>query len=258
MQRLIAIANQKGGTSKTTTAVNVAAALVRCQQRVLLVDLDPQGNASTYLGHRSDGRGLLEALGFLNSGDGSRPLIELVQTTVCGVDLIASGPLMAGAEKLLAAEVGGEFVLRSALATLPADRWDCVIMDCPPSLGMLSVSALAAAREVLVPVHTEAMPLDGVANLMQTFELVRTRINPALTVLGFVSSRTDTTRLSRSVEAALRERFGDRVFTSTVRKNIKIAESYSHGQPITDYAPESTGAADYEAVALELVRRVAA
>ena len=251
--RILAIANQKGGTAKTTTAVNLAAALVRLGQRVLLLDLDQQGRggASTYLGCRSDGRGLLSVL----SGASDSRLLGLVQPSSFGCDVIASGPLMAGAEKALARELGGEFWLREALAELPADRWDLVLIDCPPSLGMLSVSALAAAREVLIPVFTEAMPLDGVAEFQQTIKRVQARLNPSLRIAGFLASRTDTTRLSRSVEAAMREALGDRVFAATIRKNVQVAESYSHEQPIQTYAPKSTGAADFDALAREFMQR---
>jgi chromosome partitioning protein len=248
--RKIAIANQKGGTGKTTTAVNLAAAIARRGQRVLLVDLDPQGNASTYLGHPSDGKEMLGV--FANQ----TPLVDIIRSTDFGVDLAPSGEWFAGTDRVLAGEVGAEHVLREAIQQLP-DRWDLLIMDCPPSLGLLSISALVAADEVLVPVHTEAMPLEGVAQFLRTIRRVQDRLNPNLRIIGVVASKTDSTKLSKSVEAAMRSSLGAQVFTAVVRKNVKVAESYSHKQPVTAYAPRSPGSADYDALATELLGRVA-
>lgn len=170
-----------------------------------------------------------------------------------------SGHLMAGAQSVLASQIGSELILRGALETLPADRWDMLILDCPPSLGLVSVSALAAVREVLIPVHTQALPLAGVAQFVRTLQQVRVRgLNPGLSLTGVVACCTDATRLSRDVEAALRESFGPRVFTSTVRRNTQVAESFGHARPIGDYAPRSTGAADFEALAAELLARAPA
>lgn len=244
--RVIAVTNQKGGSCKTATAVNLAAELVARGRRVLVVDLDPQGNASTYLGQRSDGRALLDAL---TTGG---PLT--VQASDCGVDVVTAGEWLAPADKLLASEVGAETILRNALRALPR-RWDLVLLDCPPSMGILSAMALTAAHAVLVPVFTEAAPLEGVALLMRTIERVRARLNPSLAVAGVIASRTDNTRLSRSVEAQLRSQLGDQVCTTVVRRNVQIAESYSHHQPIRLYAPDSIGAADYAALTTELVKR---
>jgi chromosome partitioning protein len=248
--RKIAIANQKGGTGKTTTAVNLAAALARRGLRVLLLDLDPQGNASTYLGCPSDGQDMLAMF------TDQKTLAEIIKPTRFGVGVAPTGEWLAGADKVLAAEVGAEFVLRNAVKKLPA-QWDMLIMDCPPSLGLLSVSALVAADEVLVPVHTEAMPLEGVAQFLRTIQRVQERLNPALQIAGVLASKTDTTKLSKSVESAMRSSLGDRVFATVVRKNVKVAESYSHKRPITDYAPKSPGTADYDALATELIGRAA-
>jgi chromosome partitioning protein len=245
--RKIAIANQKGGTGKTTTAVNLAAALVRRSRRVLLLDLDPQGNASTYLGCPTDGREMLKSLG---DQTGFR---ELIRQTPFGVDVIPTGEWLAGVDKVLAAEVGAEFVLRDALEALPAEQWDFLIIDCPPSLGLLSVSALVAADEVLVPVHTEAMPLEGVAQFLRTLKRVQERLNPSLRIAGILASKTDSTKLSKSVEDAMRSSLGDNVFRTVVRKNVKVAESYSHKRPVTHYAPKSPGSADFDALATELL-----
>jgi chromosome partitioning protein len=249
--RRIAVANQKGGTGKTTTAVNLAAALVRKKKKVLLIDLDPQGNASTYLNCPSDGRDLLGVLG------GQGEMVDIIRKTASGVDVIPTGEWLAGADKVLASEPGAEVVLRQALDKLPKQRWDILIMDCPPSLGLLSISALVAAHEVLVPVHTEAMPLEGVAQFLKTVQRIQERLNPKLELIGVLPSKTDSTKLSKSVEAAMRSSLGKKVFKTVVRKNVKVAESYSHKQPISDYAPKSPGSADYDALAVEVLKRVA-
>jgi chromosome partitioning protein len=249
--RKIAIANQKGGTGKTTTAVNLAAALARRGKKVLLLDLDAQGNASTYLGCASDGKGLLNVL----AGEGH--LIDIVCSSRFGVDVIPTGEWFASAERMLAAEVGGEAVLRAALQKLPQKKWDVLIMDCPPSVGVLSVSALVAADEVLVPVHTEAMPLEGVAQFLRTIKRIQERLNPRLKIVGILASKTDSTKLSKNVEAAMRTSLGKSVFKTVVRKNVKVAESYSHKRPISDYAPTSPGSEDYDALALEVLKRAA-
>jgi chromosome partitioning protein len=147
-------------------------------------------------------------------------------------------------------------VLRDAILALP-DRWDILIFDCPPSLGLLSVSALVAADEVLVPVHTEAMPLEGVAQFLRTIQRVQARLNPSLRIAGVLASKTDTTKLSKSVEDAMRSSLGDVVFQTVVRKNVKVAESYSHKSPVSSYAPKSPGSQDYDALATELLTRAA-
>ena len=244
--RVIAVTNQKGGSCKTATAVNLGAELAARGKRVLLVDLDPQGNASTYVGQRSDGRALLDAL---TTGG---PLT--VTRADCGVDVVAAGEWLAAADKMLAREVGAETILRTALRALPR-RWDVVLIDCPPSMGILSAMALTAAHAVLVPVLTEAAALEGVALIMRTVERVRARLNPQLAVAGVIASQTNTTRLSRSVEAKLRTQLGDDVCSTVVRRNVAIAESYSHQQPIRLYAPDSIGATDYAALAAELTKR---
>lgn len=249
--RTIAIANQKGGTGKTTTAVNLSASLADRGQRVLLMDLDPQGNASTYMGCPSDGRDMLSVF------TGEKTLESIVQSTEFGVDVAPAGEWLAGVEKALANELGPELVLKEAVQALP-DRWDMMIIDCPPSLGMLSISALVACGEVLVPVHTEAMPLEGVAQFYRTIERVRSRLNPTLKVAGVLSCKTDSTNLSRGVEQAMRQSLGAAVFDTVVRKNVKVAESYSHKKPVTRYAPRCPGSQDYQALATELTTEGAA
>jgi chromosome partitioning protein len=244
-----AVTNQKGGSCKTTTAINLAAEYAARGKRVLLVDLDPQGNAGTSLGAPpTDGAQLVAAI-----VDGAvMPVVD----TAAGVSLVQSGRALARIDRLLAGEPGAETLLRHALRRVPG-RWDLVLLDCPPTLGLMSHLALTAAQSVIVPVYTEAAPLEGVATLLDTLEQVRARLNPQLSIAAVIGSRTTNTRLSRDVEAALRARFGPAMCKTVIRQNVKISESYSHGAPIRLYAPDSAGAQDFAALAAELIRRKA-
>ena len=246
----IAISNQKGGSGKTTTAVNLAAALGEQHHRVLLVDLDPQGSASAWLGFREGDRGLLDAF------TDNVHLCHLTRhTRIANVDIVPASPWLVGVDKALAAEVGAETLLRTAFARLPA-RWDYVVVDCPPSLGFLAISAFVACQSLLIPIETRVMALGGLAALLRTMERVRERLNPQLSLAGIVPCRVDLrTNLSREIVQRLRERFGAAVFNSTIRENVRLAEAPSFERPITEYAPISTGAADYRAVAAELIAR---
>lgn len=248
--RTLAVINQKGGSAKTTTVVNLAATLGELGRRVLVLDLDPQASASAWLGRMSAERGVLDVL------TGNVHLADLVAPTdVVGVDVIPASAWLMGVEKALAGEVGSETLLRRALARLPA-TWDDVLIDCPPSLGFLGVAALVGADAVLVPVEARVMALAGLASLVQTVERVRERLNPKLEIAAILACRVDTrTNLARDVLAQLRERFGPLVLKAVVRENVRLAEAPSFHQPITVYAPASTGSADYRAVARELVRR---
>ena len=249
--RIIAVTNANGGVGKTTTTVNVAAALGERGQRALVVDLDPQGSASRWLGVDASGRGLLDAI--TTKSD----LAALaVPSSAPGVDIIPGSRLLAGADRMLAAEVGAEFFLRHALESLPPDRWQWVFLDCPPSMGILAVNALAAAAELLVPVEAHVMALDGLADLLGNVATVKERINPALKVAGLLVCRMDSrTRHAADVVDALRQKFGPLVFKSVIREGVRLAECPSHRLPITIYAPTSNGAADYRAAAKELQKR---
>jgi chromosome partitioning protein len=249
--RTIAVTNQKGGSGKTTTAVNLAAALGERGYRTLVVDLDPQHSASSWLAVVDDGQGLLDVF------TGKRTLVELVRkTTAPGVDIVTAGRWLLSVEPTLAVEPGKETLFRRALSRLPADRWSFVLVDCPPSLGLLVISALAACDEVLVPVEAHVMALAGLAALTETVERVRERLNPGLNITAIVACRVDArTNLAGDVVERLRERFGDLVLKAVVRENVRLAEAPSFMQPITLYAPDSAGAVDYRAVAKELVGR---
>jgi chromosome partitioning protein len=246
--RRIAVASQKGGVGKTTLVVNLACALAEQGARVLVVDLDPQANASGWLGLTVDGPGLLDVL------RGNGHIADTVRTaaTDARVDVIPASPWLATADAALAGEVGRETLLRSALAALPARRWEYLIADCPPALGLLSLSALVALREVVIPVETKGLALAGLASVLETIERVRARLNPELHASAIVACRFDgRTTLSRDVLAQLRERFGPLVLQTVIRENTRLAEAPSHQEPVIRYAPESHGAADFRALARE-------
>lgn len=249
--KVVAITNQKGGSGKTTTAVNLAAALAEKGKRILVVDLDPQASASTWFGVQDDGNALMDVL-----TKGGRLVDSVRSTDVERVDVVPASAALANAERALAGEVGAETLLRKALEGLPRNRWDLVLLDCPPSLGLLSVSALAAAEEVLVPVEAHVMALAGLASLTQTVERVRSRLSRKVKLSAILACRVDTRKnLCQDVLSTLRERFGDRVLRSVVRENVRLAEAPSFSEPITVYDGKSSGAHDYRAVADEIMIR---
>lgn len=247
--RTLAVANQKGGSGKTTSAVNLAAALAEHNRRVLLIDFDPQMSATNWLLGPAGERGLLDML------FGKLELESLITPTqISGVDVVPGSPWLVGAERSVGLEPGAEMILRCALERLPK-TWDFVLVDCPPSLGFLSISALAACREVLVPVEAHVMAMTGLASLISTVERVQERLNPDLQ-LGFIlPCRVNRTRLAREVVQRLHDRFGELVLQTAVRETVRLAEAPSFEKPITSYAPASTGAEDYRAVAQEIWMR---
>ena len=249
--RTLAIANQKGGSAKTTTAVNLAATLGEGGSRVLLLDLDPQASASQWYGMTTASRGLLDV--FVGTGT----LAALVQpTTVAGGDLVPASTWLVGVEKALAGEIGAETLLRRHLEALPTARWDYLLIDCPPTLGLLTVNALAAVQGLLVPVEAHVMALQGLAQLLQTVAVIQARLNPALSIAGILACRVHArTRHAQEVVEELRRRFGDLVYQVVIRDNVRLAECPSFGCPITHYAPRSPGAEDYRALAAEIRQR---
>ena len=248
--RTVAVANQKGGVGKTTTTVNLAAALGELGYSVLVLDLDPQHSASAWLGLEPD-PGILDVL------EGKKHLADLArETTAKGVECIASTPDMANAERALAGEPGGEAVLREAFVPLPRRRWAFVLVDSPPSLGMLTLNALTACREVLVPVESRPMALAGLAALLETVERVKRRLNPELRITGILPSRVDLrTNLSREALRILREEFPELVTDTVIRETVRLGEAPGFAQPITTYDPHGYGAADYLALAAEFIGR---
>ena len=248
--RIYAIANQKGGVGKTTTAVNLAACLAEAGERCLIVDLDPQANATSGLGLRGNGHSTLDLL------DG-RPLGELVDPApVPNLDVVPAKAELAAATVHLSALEGGERYLSDAFAGGKADDYGFVFLDCPPAFGPLTVNALAAADRVLVPVQAEYFALEGLSQLLGSIDLVKRRLNPRLGVAGILLTMVDgRTRLAGDVEAELRSHFGDLVFTQTVPRSVRLAEAPSHGLPAIAYDRRSAGAEAYWKVAMELVER---
>ncbi len=251
--RRVAVANQKGGVGKTTTVVNLGAALAELGRRVLVIDLDPQANASTWLGS-VDARALYDVF---ESGASLEKAVR--PTEVDNLELVPSSSWMTRAERNASTQAGAEMILRQAIDELPTDRWDMIMMDCPPALGLLSYSALAAATEVLIPVQTRVMPLAGLVALAQTIETIRVRLNRRLLLSAVLACQVDIrTSLSREIVEALRDRFGELVMTSLIRESVRVAEAPGHKQPVTIYAPDSSAAADYRAAAQEFDARSAA
>jgi chromosome partitioning protein len=253
---VLAIANQKGGVGKTTTAINLATALATADARTLLIDLDPQGNASTGLGlarsERSNGSYRLIS-GETDLEDVERP------TLVENLTIVPADSDLAGAEIELVSETRREYRLRDALRggyTLNRPPHDFVLVDCPPSLGLLTLNALVAADAVLVPLQCEFFALEGISQLMRTVELVRKKLNPTLRIQGIVLTMYDRrNNLSELVAADARSFFGNQVFDTIIPRSIRVSEAPSHGKPVLIYDPKSPGAQAYGRLALELVTR---
>ena len=247
--RVYALANQKGGVGKTTTAINLAACLAEAGQRALVIDLDPQANATSGLGARANGVSSYDLL------DGA-PLAELTTPTrFPNLDLVPAKPDLAGAVVELARRDDADRYLAEALAGA-TDGWDFVFLDCPPSLGPLTVNALAAADRVLVPVQAEYYALEGLAQLVESVDLIRVRLNPRLRIGGVLLTMVDgRTRLAAEVSDEVRRHFGELVFSTVVPRSVRLAEAPSHGLPAIAYDRRSPGADAYWKVAMELVDR---
>lgn len=257
--RRIALINQKGGVGKTTTTVNLGAALARAGRRVVVIDLDPQANLSLHLDVQLEsGEPSSYAVLLGNSSFGA----ALRDTKTPGLRLLPSNIDLSGAELELANAFGRELILRDAIDTWEKEHRekhgespaDYVLLDCPPSLGLLSVNGLVAAHEAVISVQTEFFALQGMTKLVDVVSLLRRRLNPRLEITGFLPCLYDNrTKLAREVIAELRSYFPGKVFTRAIAKNVKLAEAPSYGKTIFEYAPESTGAQDYELVAAEVM-----
>jgi len=246
MTRRLAVVNQKGGAGKTTTAVTVAACAAENGRTSLVIDLDPQGSATKWLGATSSAGSVMDIL----TGDADITGTA-VPSVVAGVDVVPGGEALLAAERALGGQPGAETVLAAAVAK--ATDYDLVLLDCPPSLGILTVSALVAADEVLIPVTMGAMELDGVANLLRTVELVTARLNPGLRITAVLPVKYDERQnLSRDVLAALTKRFGDAVLPP-IRSSVRVGEAPSAQEPLTVYAPREKVTDDYRAVTRALL-----
>jgi chromosome partitioning protein len=271
--RSIAVANQKGGVGKTTTAVNLAVGLSRLGQRVCLIDLDPQAHATLHLGVQPAAGGF-SAFDLLAGGQPLEAATVPVTDRLC---LVPSHIDLSAAELALAGVAGRESILRERLAADPrcqgdpavADAFDAIVIDCPPSLGLLSLNAMAAVGEVLLPLQPHFLALHGLSKLLETIELVAERVNPALRLLGVVLCMYEgSTKLATEVARDVGEFLsaasaghpawcGGRLFAARIRRNVRLAEAPSFGQSIFDYAPDSHGAADYGALAAEIAQAAA-
>jgi chromosome partitioning protein len=251
MATVYAIANQKGGVGKTTTAVNVAACIAEAGYETLLVDVDPQANATVGLGLPRDASpGVYELLG----GE-AEPEDAMRPTPIDRLRIIPAGPDLAAANVELPRLAGSEGRLRDVLAPLTA-RFSYVLLDCPPSLGPLTVNALVAADRVIVPVQTEYFALEGLAGLLDTLNLIQRELNPRLTVAGMLLTMHDArTRLGRDVEREVREHFPDLVFDTVIPRNVRIGEAPSFGLPVTHHDPHCLGADAYFELAKEVAAR---
>jgi chromosome partitioning protein len=253
--RIIAISNQKGGVGKTTTAINLSAALVESGLRVLLVDLDPQGNASTGLGVGAADRAMTTYELLVDDA----PLADVIQQTgIDGLGIVPATVDLSSADIELISNEKRSFLLHDALRQTAMDQynWDYILIDCPPSLNLLTVNAMVAADSILVPLQSEFFALEGLSQLMLTIREVRQTANPDLRIEGVVLTMYDRrNNLSLQVEQDARENLGELVFTTMIPRNVRVSEAPSYAMPVLGYDPKSQGANAYRALARELVEK---
>ncbi|MEK6556257.1 MAG: AAA family ATPase [Bdellovibrionota bacterium] len=254
MARVICIANQKGGVGKTTTTVNLASALSQLGRRVLIIDMDPQGNASSGIGIK---RFEIQDSNIYHVLVGEKDIKEVLNnTTTQNLTVIAANPDLVGAEIELVDMPQREYRLKSAIQTIQ-DDFDYIIIDCPPSLGLLTVNALSSADTFLVPLQCEYYALEGLSQLLNTAGIIKKNLNPNLKIEGIVLTMFDArNNLSHQVVQEIQSHFGDKVFSSIIPRNVRLSEAPSHGQSIISYDPKSIGAKKYQELAVELDERV--
>ena len=254
MAKVIAVANQKGGVGKTTTSVNLSASLAATKHRVLMIDLDPQGNATV-------GSGIKSGSFSLSVNDvllGQSLVSEAVVRTQWGYDVLPTNADLTVAEVRLLQMKNREQSLRNALSAVQG-VYDFIIIDCPPSLNMLTVNALVAANSVLVPIQCEYFALEGLTSLLGSIDQIKKSVNPSLQIEGLLRTMYDgRNRLTIEVSEQLLQHFGERVYQTVIPRNVRVAEAPSHGEPVITYDPRSQGAAAYLALAGEIIRRYSA
>lgn len=261
MGLVISVVNQKGGVGKTTTSVNLGAAIAVKGKRVLLVDMDAQSNLSTHvgLGSKEDLDGIGEAqnppqFSIYDVLKGAKTLKEVIVPRSERLDVVPSSLFLSAADLELGGVVGRELILKRALLPVK-DLYDVIVIDCPPALGLLSLNALAAVEKVIIPVQSEYLALHGVRQLLDTIDQVRSIYNPSLIVGGVLICLHDNRkRLARAVADTIRTYFGDLVFDTIIRTNVALAEAPANGQTIFEYAPKSSGAEDYASLAEEVLK----